>query len=153
LTVSPLRKRREDIPSLAEAFVREFAAAQGKRINRIPESVLEELSRYDWPGNVRELRNVIERAVIHTTGDTLRLGERLANPALATASEPEGYRGKLKDVERRYVESILVRCAWRIEGPDGAAKLLGLHPNTLRHRMGKLGIKRPSPLRVVRPHG
>jgi DNA-binding NtrC family response regulator len=153
LTVSPLRKRREDIPSLAEAFVREFAAAQGKRINRIPESVLEELSRYDWPGNVRELRNVIERAVIHTTGDTLRLGERLANPALVTTGEPEGYRGKLKDVERRYIESILERCAWRIEGTDGAAELLGLHPNTLRHRMGKLGIKRPSLLRVVRPHG
>jgi DNA-binding NtrC family response regulator len=96
---------------------------------------------------------VIERAVIHTTGDTLRLGEHLANPALVTTGEPEGYRGKLKDVERRYIESILERCAWRIEGTDGAAELLGLHPNTLRHRMGKLGIKRPSLLRVVRPHG
>jgi DNA-binding NtrC family response regulator len=142
LTVPPLRLRKDDIPALVAHFVREHAAAQGKHIDTIPRPVLDALIAFDWPGNVRELRNVTERAVIHTQGSSLRLGERL--PAgTVRESGPAGYQGKLVDVERRYVESVLASCGWRIEGPGGAAELLGLHPNTLRHRLGKLGLSRP----------
>ena len=103
------------------------------------------LQEHAWPGNVRELENVIERAMIHSTGDTLMLDD---GPGLKVWSSPhEG--GTLQDVERRHIEHALRRCGWRINGSGNAAEVLGLHPNTLRFRMKKLGIRRPvSPARV-----
>ncbi len=144
ITVPPLRQRREDIPLLVEAFVRRFSQAQGKSIDRIPGPVMEELCSHDWPGNVRELSNVIERAVIQAHEGTLRLEERLT---VASGGGPrstaDAYRGTLQDIEREYVLQVLEMAGWRIDGEGGAAMKLGLHPNTLRFRMGKLGISRP----------
>ena len=144
ITVPPLRKRRNDIPLLVSAFVKRFAVRQGKRIHEVPQPVMDELTRYDWPGNVRELENVIQRAVITCSDGTLRLAARLV-PAKSTSHEPEdGYRGTLDEVDRSYVLQVLELAGWRIEGERGAAELLGLHPNTLRFRMRKLGIERPA---------
>jgi DNA-binding NtrC family response regulator len=148
ITVPALRQRREDIPLLVASFVRQYAGAYDKRIESIPQPVMDELSRYDWPGNIRELQNVIERAVITTPEGQLRLATRLTNgdsqPARgARAGSASTYRGPLEAVERDYIVRILESQGWRIEGDQGAADLLGLHPNTLRSRMRKHGIERP----------
>ena len=148
LTVPPLRQRRDDIPLLVENFVRRFAAAQGKTITSIPQPLMEELVAHDWPGNVRQLANLIEQAVIISTDGTLRLPSRLTSPGRSNAGTAGGRedgadRGTLEEVEREYVLEVLEACGWRIEGEGGAARRLGLHPNTLRNRMRKLGLRRP----------
>jgi PAS domain S-box-containing protein len=143
ITVPPLRKRREDIPLLVDAFVQRFSKEQGKKIDQIPQPVMDELTSYDWPGNVRELENVIERAVITTSGIKLRLAAKLRARKEQAKDSEEIYQGSLEDVEREYILRILEHANWRIEGRGGAAELLKLHPNTLRFRMSKLGIERP----------
>ena len=94
---------------------------------------------YEWPGNVRELENAIERAVITTQDNTLRV-ELPKTPAL-TVNNPR----TLEEIEREYIVQILKSKHWRIEGPKGAALVLGLNPATLRSRMRKLGIQKPKP--------
>ena len=89
-----------------------------------------------WPGNVRELENVIERALILSTGSTLRLEERLGTAARGTG-QPSLER--LDHVERAHIRHVLGDCDWKIDGKGHAAEKLGLHPNTLRSRMEKLG--------------
>jgi formate hydrogenlyase transcriptional activator len=140
ITVPSLRQRKEDLPLLVNALVQRFARDQGKRIDDIPQPVIEELEGYDWPGNVRELENVIERAVITSRDNKLRLAAKLPRPQKA---HQEIYKGSLEDVERTYIRRILDHARWRIEGKVGTAELLKLHPNTLRFRMRKLGIERP----------
>jgi len=143
LTVPPLRQRREDIPDLIQLFARRYASAHVRRVDGIPQAVMDELVRYDWPGNVRELSNVIERAVITSPGGPLRLAAHLEQSERGPVGNDSDYRGSLQDVERDYVRQVLESSGWRIEGEGGAAELLGLHPNTLRFRMRKLGIQRP----------
>jgi DNA-binding NtrC family response regulator len=133
----------EDIPLLVRAFVHRFARDQGKRIEQIPQPVIEELTGYHWPGNVRELENVVERAAISTNGNKLRLAARLSAAGNRLHDSDGSYKGSLEEVERDYITSILELAGWRIEGKGGAAERLKLHPNTLRFRMRKLGIKRP----------
>jgi PAS domain S-box-containing protein len=145
ITVPPLRQRREDIALLAAAFVEHFAKAQGKRIDRIPQQVMDALAAYDWPGNVRELQNVIEQAVVTTPNGTLRLATRLERPEDPVAAPPDsGPADDLRVVERDHIVRVLENSGWRIEGKGRAAERLGLHPNTLRFRMRKLGIERPT---------
>ena len=98
------------------------------------------LLRHDWPGNIRELQHVIERASILAGGPVVQI-ENLA--VLGARHEELAQPQKLADVERAHILSTLQQTDWVIEGPHGAAKLLGLHPNTLRHRLQKLDIKRP----------
>ncbi|MDH3625356.1 MAG: sigma 54-interacting transcriptional regulator [Myxococcales bacterium] len=144
VTVPPLRDRKEDIPRLVTHFVRKFSVKLGKRIDHIPQQVQQALQSYDWPGNVRELENVIERAVILSTDSTLRVDEALeARPPVPGASGASGAssdRRTLDQVERDHIVSVLEQTGWRMEGDRGAAVVLGLHPNTLRSRMKKLGI-------------
>jgi len=143
LSLPPLRERKEDIAALAEAFVQRFAKKFGKRITTISPKVLNILQNYSWPGNVRELENVIERAVITTEGSALQLMDGLEDAqAVKAASAP---RESLEERERNYIIDVLEETYWRIEGKNGAAVILGLHPDTLRSRMKKLGIRRPSP--------
>ena len=100
------------------------------------------LERYDWPGNVRELENVIERALILSHGDTLLVDERtFAVPANGRA---ESGAWALEDVERAHVLKVLGVCGWRIAGRGNAAERLGMNRSTLRSRMEKLGIERPT---------
>ena len=144
ITVPPLRQRQEDIPLLVEHFVRVLSQKMGKEITSVAPSALEALRSYHWPGNVRELANVIERAVITTTGTVLQISN-ITETLPATA--PHQPSKTLEEVEREYIAAVSEATGWKIEGPDGAAKILGLPPSTLRTRMQKLGIQigRPGP--------
>ena len=139
ISIVSLRERVSDIPLLVEHFVKQFNQKLGKNITRIPKKVIEHLKKYDWPGNIRELENVIERAVILSTSSTLSV-EQLRTPDFAAKEKLR----TLAEQERIYIEEVLNRTLWRIEGPKGAARILDMHPETLRSRMRKLGIVRPS---------
>jgi formate hydrogenlyase transcriptional activator len=139
ITIPPLRERVDDIPLLADYFVSQFNRKMQKEIKNISKSLMTELTSYSWPGNVRELEHVIERAAIITPGQELFLAERLIDSGLDTFGED--IITNLAEVEKRHIIRILNKTNWRIEGPRGAAVLLGLHPNTLRARMQKLSIR------------
>ena len=142
-----MRARREDIPLLVWSVISRRQRDLGREITDVPKRVMQSLSAYDWPGNVRELENVIERALILSTGSTLRV-EALAGgqaPAAAQAGSAFSLR-PLDDVERDHIRGVLERCGWRVNGVGNAADVLGLHPNTLRFRMKRLGITRPRPV-------
>ena len=141
IEMPPLRRRREDIPLLAWHFVRLHQAGMNKTIRRIPSKVTQAMRAYDWPGNVRELANVIERAVILTTGETLVIDEAFVRASEPAARQPEAE--DLKTVERAHIIDTLERCGWKVKGSGHAAERLGLNPSTLRARMKKLGINRP----------
>ena len=138
ITVPPLRQRKEDIPLLVEHFVNRYAKKFGKTITSVAPKPLQTLQVHSWPGNVRELANVIERAVIHAKGSVLQLVERFE----LTSDDITFTVKTLGEVEREYIIETLEHTGWRIEGPSGAANILGLNPSTLRTRMMKLGIHR-----------
>jgi PAS domain S-box-containing protein len=138
ITVPPLRERKEDIPLLVEHFVNRYAKKSGKTITSVSPRVMQSLQSHSWPGNVRELANVIERSVIHTQGSLLHVVDRFEQ----ALEEPPQVVRTLEEVEREYILRILEETGWRIEGPDGAARILDLNPSTLRTRMLKLGIQR-----------
>jgi transcriptional regulator with GAF, ATPase, and Fis domain len=142
ITVPPLRDRRDDIPMLVNHFVQRIGRPMGKRFAEIPAAVLRQLTEYDWPGNIRELQNVLERAVIVSSGDRLWLPEGLTNKRAVEGDKPaaQGMLRSLQEVEREHIVTVLQRTGGRIAGPGGAAEILELHPNTLRSRMKKLGV-------------
>jgi DNA-binding NtrC family response regulator/signal transduction histidine kinase len=140
IRMPPLRDRREDIPLLVWAFVKEFGRSMGKTIDAIPRPVLEALQQYEWPGNIRELRNVIERAMILCHVPTLRI--ELPSPPETSRAEQPAEDLSLEAVERRHILAVLKKTGWRVSGPRGAAALLGLKPTTLESRMARLGIMR-----------
>jgi formate hydrogenlyase transcriptional activator len=137
IQVPPLRERIDDIPLLVWRFVEEFSRAFGKPIDEITRDNMEALQRHAWPGNIRELRNVVERAMIVTTGP------RLTIAVTAPSSGPAKRSLKLSDVETNHIRSVLESSGWRIRGADGAAERLGLRPTTLETRMARLGLVRP----------
>lgn len=139
INIPPLRERKEDIPIFAEHFVAQFNRKMEKEIKQIPKPVIEELMNYSWPGNVRELENIIERAVIISQGASLQLGEKIETSGPEISEDH--MITNLAEVEKRHILRVLEKTNWRIEGPKGAAILLGLHPNTLRGKMMKLGIR------------
>ena len=138
----PLRDRQTDIPLIAHYFVAKYAAKIGRAVREIGKSTLDQLAAYAWPGNIRELENVIERAIILTIGSTLELEPDVLGPPPASLEAPAAESGTLADAERRQIVRTLEKTRWVIDGPRGAAKVLGLHANTLRSRMRKLGIER-----------
>jgi transcriptional regulator with GAF, ATPase, and Fis domain len=143
--VPPLRERQGDVPLLVTFFVQNFAKKLGKKVTQVSDDTMRRLAEYSWPGNIRELQNVIERAVILSAGHVLTLDEKLQQAAHVAGPAPApAPTASLKDTERRHIESVLIQAGWVIEGEHGAAKILGLHPNTLRSRMKKLGVKRPA---------
>jgi formate hydrogenlyase transcriptional activator len=153
LEVPPLRERRSDIPHLAMFFLSRYSRNLGKRMDGISPAATEMLKNYSWPGNIRELQNVIERALILSPGPMLELETDLISvPAseafrdtAVEAVQPSGPTSELKtleEVERAHISAVLQQTHGVVEGANGAAKTLGMHPNTLRHRMEKLGIKR-----------
>jgi transcriptional regulator with GAF, ATPase, and Fis domain len=136
--VPPLRDRREDIPILAQHFVREFAGRLGRQVDRIDSRAVDNLLAYDWPGNVRELANILERAVILCRSHVL---ER-AHLALPSAPLPRNDDLlTLEEAERRHILKALEKTGGVLGGPNGAARLLGLNRSTLWSRMRKLGIE------------
>ncbi|PKN22920.1 MAG: Fis family transcriptional regulator [Deltaproteobacteria bacterium HGW-Deltaproteobacteria-21] len=139
ITVPPLRQRKEDIPLLVQSFIERYARKLGKRITSIHKDTMKTLQDYPWPGNVRELESVLERAVILCPGPILLLADKLVISPLPFSSDMR----TLEETERSQVLKTLSATRWRIEGKDGAAAILGIHPSTLRARMHKLGILRP----------
>jgi formate hydrogenlyase transcriptional activator len=146
LSVYPLRlpslhERTADIPRLVWFFINRHQRELGRRITQVPQAVIEALQRYTWPGNVRELENVVERALIASSGEILELDDPSSlRPQLITAA-PASER--LDDVQAAHIGAVLARCGWRINGSGNAAERLGVHPNTLRFRMKKLGVACP----------
>jgi transcriptional regulator with GAF, ATPase, and Fis domain len=144
IRVPPLRERPEDIPTLVAHFVRRFAERQGKVIDDIPDAIIDALRHYSWPGNVRELQNVVERAVIGTSGRTLQMPSTDRRVALPTSS-----RRTLAEVECEHIVATLRATNGVIGGWNGAAARLGLSRTTLISRMQRLGISTPN--RVPNP--
>jgi formate hydrogenlyase transcriptional activator len=133
INLPPLRERVDDIPLLVFAFLEDLSSRMGKRITKVPRRVMETLERHYWPGNIRELRNVIERGVILSNGDTLRVAFS-DNPH--SAAKPV----TLAEAERQHILATLQKTDWHIKGPRGAAKILDLKPGTLYSRMRKLDV-------------
>jgi len=144
ISVPPLRERREDIPLLIHYFVQRLGQKHGRQVKEVPMKVIRQLLEREWPGNIRELENVIERAIITSNGPVLALPSDVAASVTGPVaiSSPESLT--LDAVERHHIEQILKRTKGQIAGEGGAAEILGLHPNTLRGRMIKLGVKRPA---------
>ena len=139
ITVPPLRERKEDIALLVDFFVDKIAKRLGKSIESIPTSVMNTLQDYQWPGNVRELENVLERAVINSSGPKLRLVDELKKPHTDLATTQK----TLEAVERDHIVRVLEQTNWKVSGKNGAAEILGLNRSTLRARIRKLGIHQP----------
>jgi formate hydrogenlyase transcriptional activator len=139
---------------LVRHFAQQFARRMKKNVESISTETMETLTRYDWPGNIRELQNLIERAVILSTGPTLDVpvealnGRRVTAPAFPSAAAdkplPDGHAQTLEDADRRHIIAALERTNWVIAGPNGAAARLGIKRSTLQFRMRKLGIARPA---------
>ncbi len=143
ITIPPLRKRREDIPELMEYFVQQFQEKYDKRITSVSKQTYAVLSKHDWPGNIRELQNIVERAVISSKGDTLKINDLSEGLSESIIPEPvirESSSIRLIDVERAHIIKVLEQCNWRIHGEKGAAELLDINPSTLRSRMKKMEI-------------
>jgi len=139
IQVPPLRDRKSDIPLLAYHFLNVCAKKMGKRIERITKPDLEKLKAYQWPGNIRELENIIERGAI------LSSGAELIVPDIGTKSDDVNWDGAittLEENERTHILRALRKTSGKVAGHGGAAEILGINPNTLRHRMKKLGIKK-----------
>lgn len=162
IQVPSLRERRADIPQLVMFFLSRLVKKFGKKIETVPQATMDLLTAYDWPGNIRELQNLIERLVVLTQGSVLRLEAGLM--PMATAASPVAVPAPshssgsappssspaltealtLEEIEKRHILAVLRQAAWVIEGPHGAARILNVHPNTLRSRMKKMGLSRAS---------
>jgi transcriptional regulator with GAF, ATPase, and Fis domain len=145
IQLPPLRARCEDVPLLVWYFVAKHQTRLDRHIRKIPVALMEALQAYSWPGNVRELENLIERALILSGGETLRMDEKLLLPGEPAATEvaPVDGQENLHKIEREHIVGVLRQCGWKIQGDGNAAQRLGLKPSTLRWKMKKLGIERP----------
>jgi formate hydrogenlyase transcriptional activator len=142
IDVPPLREHPEDIPVLVRHFVREAAHRMNRRSLWISPSAMDALVAHSWPGNIRELQNLIERSVIRSPGDELRVSLDDLDDAAEIESGVDG--GTLKEAERLHILGTLKRTGWVLSGPRGAATRLGINRSTLQFRMKKLGIERPA---------
>ncbi len=158
VALPPLRERVADVPLLARAFLLRFARQAGRPLHDFSPEAMDALCSYRWPGNVRELQNVIERAVILARGRLLDVDalpdlsagavRAVSDEAPAAETPPPVYTIRpaprtIEEVERGYVAEVLAETSWVIEGERGAARRLGLHPNTLRSRLKRWGLTRP----------
>jgi len=139
ITVPPLRDRIEDIPLLANNFIKLFSRKMGIRTESliIPKRAMQALQSYSWPGNVRELKHAVESALISLEGNKLHFD--LPRTADVTTSKLRSF----EEMEREYILDVLKAKNWKIGGEDSASSILGLPPSTLRYRIKKLGLKRP----------
>ena len=155
IEVPPLRERRSDIRQLVMFFLSRLSKRFSKKVDTVSQATMERLMSYPWPGNVRELQNIIERAVVLSQGSVLELGRDLVptrasggppgaveSPAQVAQPSPPRGLSTLEEMERSHILAALKQSGGVIEGARGAARILNLHPNTLRSRMAKLGIKR-----------
>ncbi len=139
ITVPPLRDRINDLPHLVDFYVKKISRRLGKAIEIIPDSVMTDLQNYDWPGNIRELENVLERAVINSSGPKLFLADEFKK----SSKKFNTNKKTLEAVERDHIVQVLEQTRWNVSGKNGASEILGLNRSTLRARMRKLGIQKP----------
>ena len=139
ITMPPLRDRLDDIPLLVNFYIDRISRRLGKIIKMVPAGVMDAMRHYHWPGNVRELENVLERAVINSSGPKLRLADELKNVRKDTPRPDQ----TLEHVERDYIKRVLEQTGWKVSGKNSAAEILGLDRSTLRARMRKLNIRKP----------
>jgi formate hydrogenlyase transcriptional activator len=137
-----LRERREDIPLLVRHFVQQFARRMNRGIDTIPSETMSVLVSYHWPGNIRELQNLVERAVILSTGPVLKVPLKDLQSQPQSAASTNGKFETLEEVERRHILETLEATHWVVGGRNGAAERLGLKRSTLQVRMEKMGIRR-----------
>src|SRR5246127_5524905 len=143
IEVPPLRKRKEDIPMLVEYFVKRYAEKAGKHIGKIDNNTLELCQSYHWPGNIRELQNIVERAVILCTGDTLWIDEAwLSNQNAPRARSSGPLTENVLGYEREIIEAALAECKGKVAGPRGAAAKLGIPRSTLDSKINQLKINK-----------
>jgi formate hydrogenlyase transcriptional activator len=143
IRVPSLRDRRDDIPLLVRHFARHYAARMGRRVRWISSTAMDALTSHSWPGNIRELQNLVERAVIRSSGEQLDVPIAEIDDGIG-AAKSRAAQGTLEDVERAHILATLKETRWILAGPRGAATRLGLNRSTLQFRMRKLGIERPS---------
>jgi PAS domain S-box-containing protein len=136
ITMPPLRDRLDDIPLLVDFYIRKIAKRMGKTINVIPAGVMNVLQGYHYPGNIRELENILERAVINSSGPKLHLADELKKKVQDNAKKSK----TMEAIEREYILEVLEQTQWKVSGKSSAAEILGLDRSTLRARMRKLGI-------------
>jgi formate hydrogenlyase transcriptional activator len=139
--VPPLRERREDIPLLVRYFAQKFSRAMDRHIEIIPGETMQRLQQWNWPGNIRELSNLIERAVIVSSGAVLQVPMTELAPAPALPADSDSDE-TLEQSEREHILRVLRETKGVIAGPNGAAARLGLKRTTLHFKMKKLGIRR-----------
>jgi transcriptional regulator with GAF, ATPase, and Fis domain len=139
ITTPPLRDHMEDLPLLVDFYVKKISKRLGKTVELIPTFVMNALQNYHWPGNIRELENVLERAVINSSGPKLRLVDELKKPHKNLIRSER----TLEHVEREYIIQVLEQTHWKVSGKNGASEILGLDRSTLRARMTKLNIRKP----------
>ncbi len=140
IELPPLRDRGDDISLLAQHFVRLHSQRLERDVAAISARMMRELRRYDWPGNIRELEGVIQRALIASNGPVLELADPLtAEPDVGIDKKPD-----LRSAERQHILNVLDSVNWKIAGHSGAAAKLGVPPSTLRSKMKKLEIARPT---------
>ncbi len=147
VAVPSLRERLSDLPALVRHFLTQLEHKLGRPLGRVDDVGVRKLASYHWPGNVRELQNVIENAAIMSDCDSIEILESAFAFSLDTSETPPAASkvaaaATLGDIERAHILEVLEKTRWRLSGPNGAGAALGLHPNTLRHRMNKLGIRR-----------
>ncbi|NIL93854.1 MAG: AAA family ATPase [Woeseiaceae bacterium] len=151
--VPPLRERGEDVVQLAQHFLERACQDFGRPILTLTRTQADKLRDYDWPGNIRELKNVIERAVILSSGNVLRLDLSMPNiasaevrDAQAVSSRPGGIltEKEMRDFQKKNTVMALEESQWRVSGPNGAAELLGVKPTTLADRIRAFGIRKPA---------
>jgi PAS domain S-box-containing protein len=139
--VPPLRERREDVPVLVEYFAQRFAERSGKSIRSIDKTTLQLLQSYDWPGNIRELQNVVERAVIVSDSDRLRIDAQWLSGTQIVPRMPQTLPLRaLQTREKETIEAVLMETHGRVAGPFGAAQRLGVPTSTLESKIKALGI-------------
>jgi PAS domain S-box-containing protein len=144
LQLPPLRQRKADIPLLVHFLLNRYRTRFGKRIDGVTRATMQRLTDYRWPGNIRELENLLERAAILAAEPILEIEpEQTAPPAAPDIAANEPTSQSMEAMERAHLLSVLQRTNWVIDGDRGAAKVLELHPNTLRSRLKKLGIAKP----------
>jgi len=143
IEVPPLRERPEDIPVLVRHFVREAARRMNRKVTRIASTAMDALVAHPWPGNIRELQNVVERSVIRSAGDELRVPVSELDQRMGASERPVADE-TLEEAERAHIVAALKATRWMLSGPRGAATRLGINRSTLQFRMKKLGIERPS---------
>jgi chemotaxis protein methyltransferase CheR len=144
ITMPPLRDRIEDIPLLVAFYVKKIARRLGKDTPIVPKLMMDAFLNYDWPGNVRELENILERAVIISSGPKLRMVDDFNKPLASLGNTDKTKETKtLEQVEYDHIVRVLEQTNWKVSGKNSATQILGLNRSTLRARMRKLNIIKP----------